>query len=73
VANDRPDLPQGSGEHVLAAAGIARWVLTLRDVPAGSALGRWLAEPHLFDGQPGTLTKSCDALVFLKAAAPVKN
>ncbi len=70
VANDRPDLPEGSGEHVLAAAGIARWVLTLRDVPDGTALGRWLAEPHLFDGQPGTLAKSCDALVFLQAGGP---
>ena len=66
----RADLPEGSGEHVLAAAGIAQWVLDLRNVPAGSALGRWLAEPHLFHGQPGTLAKTCDALVFLEAGGP---
>jgi hypothetical protein len=73
VAIHRPDLPEGSGEQVLAAAGIAQWVLTLRDVPAGTALGRWLAEPHLFDGHPGTIAKGCDALLFLQAAAPAKN
>jgi hypothetical protein len=73
VAVHRPDLPEGSGEHMLAAAGIAQWVLDLRKVPAGSALGRWLAEPHLFHGQPGTLAKSCDALVFLEANSAPKN
>jgi hypothetical protein len=73
VAIHRADLPEGSGEHVLAAAGIAQWVLNLRDVPGGSALGHWLAEPHLFHGQPGTLAKSCDALVFLEAGGAAKN
>jgi hypothetical protein len=73
VAIHRGDLPEGSGEHVLAAAGIAQWVLNLREVPVGSALGRWLAEPHLFHGQPGTLAKSCDALVFLEAGGASKN
>ena len=73
VAIHRADLAEGSGEHVLAAAGIAQWVLNLRDVPAGSALGRWLGEPHLFHGQPGTLAKSCDALVFLEANQAPKN
>jgi hypothetical protein len=73
VAIHRADLPEGSGEQVLAAAGIAQWVLNLRDVPGGSALGRWLAEPHLFHGQPGTLAKSCDALVFLEASPAPKN
>ena len=53
--------------------GVSRWVLNLREIPAATALGRWLAEPHLFDGQPGTLSKSCDALVFLEAAIPAKN
>jgi hypothetical protein len=73
VAIHRADLPEGSGEQVLAAAGIAQWVLDLREVPGGSALGRWLAEPHLFHGQPGTLAKSCDALVFLEANQASKN
>jgi hypothetical protein len=58
---------------VLAAAGIARWILNLGSVPGGSALGRWLGEPHLFHGQPGTLAKSCDALVFLEAEQGSKN
>jgi hypothetical protein len=73
VAVHRAELPEGSGEQVLAAAGIAQWVLNLREVPDGSPLGRWLAEPHLFHGQPGTLAKSCDALVFLEASQPAKN
>jgi hypothetical protein len=73
VAVHRADLAEGSGEHVLAAAGIAQWVLNLGSVPGGSALGRWLSEPHLFHGQPGTLAKSCDALVFLEADQGSKN
>jgi hypothetical protein len=73
VAIHRAGLPEGSGERVLAAAGIAQWVLHLREVPAPSALGRWLAEPHLFYGQPGTLAKNCDALVFLEAGGAAKN
>jgi hypothetical protein len=40
--------------------------LDLAAVPAESALGRWLGEPHLFDGTPGTLSKSCDVLIFLE-------
>ncbi len=66
VAVHRGDLPEGSGEHVLAAAGMPGFSLDLAKVPADSALGRWLGEPHLFDGTPGTLSKSCDALIFLE-------
>jgi hypothetical protein len=73
VAIHRVDMAEGSGEHVLAAAGIAQWVLDLRQVPGDSALGRWLVEPHLFHGQPGTLTKICDTLVFLEANQASKN
>jgi hypothetical protein len=67
------DLAEGAGEQVLAATGIAQWVLDLKGVPAASALGRWLAEPHLFHGEPGTLAKTCDALVFLEAGGAPKN
>jgi hypothetical protein len=67
VAVHRPDMPEGAGEYVLAAAGIPQWVLELRTVPDGSALARWLAEPHLFHGQPATLATACDSLVFLEA------
>ena len=73
VAIDRADLAEGSGEHVLAAAGMAQWILHLGDVPGGSALGRWLGEPHLFHGQPVTLAKSCEALLFLQASGAAKN
>jgi hypothetical protein len=73
VAIHRTDLADGSGEQVLSAAGIPQWVLDLRKVPVSSALGRWLAEPHLFHGQPGTLSKSCDSLVFLEANQASRN
>jgi hypothetical protein len=73
VVVHRADLAEGSGEHVLAAAGMAQWVLDLASVPDGTALGRWLGEPHLFHGQPGTLAKSCHGLVFLEANQAPKN
>jgi hypothetical protein len=63
----RADLPEGSGENVLAGAGLTGFALELAKVPADSALGRWLGEPHLFGGQPGTLAKTCDTLVFMEA------
>jgi hypothetical protein len=64
----RGDLPEGSGENLLAAAGLTSFALNLAKVPADSALGRWLGEPHLFGGQPGTPAKTCDTLVFMEAA-----
>ncbi|MEO8593853.1 MAG: hypothetical protein ABI759_11075 [Candidatus Solibacter sp.] len=69
LAVHRAEMPEGAGEHVFAAVGIPQWVLDLRSVPAGSHLARWLSEPHLFHGQPGTITANCDALVFLEAGA----
>ncbi len=63
----RGELSEGAGEHVLAAAGMPGFALDLAKVPSESALARWLAEPHLFDGQPGTLSKACDTLIFLDA------
>jgi hypothetical protein len=73
VAVHRDDLPEGSGETVLAAAEVPAFVLQLGKVPAETALGRWLGEPHLFDGQPATLTRSCDALIFLEVNHASKN
>jgi hypothetical protein len=67
VALHRADLPEGSGEKVLAAAGMGGFTLSLAKVPADSALGRWLGEAHLFNGQPGTLAKTCDTLIFMEA------
>jgi hypothetical protein len=69
VATHRGELPEGSGEHVLAAAGMPGFSLELAKVPPETALGRWLNEPHLFDGQPGTLAKRCDTLIFLDAGS----
>jgi len=40
--------PEGSGDAVLAAAGLPRFFLNLAKVPSGGALGRWLAGLHLF-------------------------
>jgi len=73
VAVHRAEMTEGAGELVLAAAGMPQWVLDLRSLPAASPLARWLAEPHLFHGQPGTIASNCDALVFLEASAPAKN
>ncbi|MEO8373283.1 MAG: hypothetical protein ABI806_29130 [Candidatus Solibacter sp.] len=69
VAVHRADMPEGAGEYVLAAAGMPQWVLDLHTVPAGSALAKWLAEPHIFHGQPGTIAATCEALVFLEASS----
>ena len=73
LAVHRAEMSDGAGEHVLAAAGIPQWVLDLHNVPAASPLARWLAEPHLFHGQPATIAGHCDSLVFLEASAPLKN
>ena len=67
VAVHRGNLPEGSGETVLSAAGMPGFTLDLAKVPADTALGRWLGEAHLFDGQPGTLAKTCDTLIFMEA------
>jgi len=73
LAVHRAEMSDGAGEHVLSASGIPQWVLDLRNVPAASPLARWLAEPHLFHGQPATIAGNCDSLVFLEASAPPKN
>jgi len=73
LAVHRAEMPESAGEHVLAAAGVPQWVLDLRTLPAGNALARWLAEPHLFQGQPGTISANCDTLVFLEASPSARN
>jgi hypothetical protein len=40
--------PEGSGDAVLAAAGIPQFFLNMAKLPSGGALERWLAEMHLF-------------------------
>ncbi len=75
-----PDFAEGNGDTVLSAAGMAVFFLDLRTVPATSALGRWLLEPHSFlevgalwnqdDPQSNwrvkAMSKSYDGLVFLE-------
>jgi len=73
LAVHRAEMPEGAGEHVLSAAGMPQWVLDLRTLPPANILARWLAGPHLFQGQPGTITANCDTLVFLEATPPVRN
>jgi hypothetical protein len=67
LAVHRGNMPEGSGEHVLAAAGLPKFTLDLAKVPPETALGRWLGETHLFDGQPAALAKTCESLIFLDA------
>lgn len=43
-----PASPEGTGDAILSGAGLPLFFLNLREVPAKSELGRWLAEPHLF-------------------------
>ena len=40
--------PEGTGDAVLSATGLPLFFLHLPDVSPTTALGRWLAEPHLF-------------------------
>jgi hypothetical protein len=69
----RPDMPAGAAETVLSAAGVKAFYLDVGLVPAQSALGKWLAEPHLFGGRPAHLDKSCRGIVFVEAAANTIN
>jgi hypothetical protein len=69
----RADLPQGVAESVLSAAGLRAFYLDVGRVTAQSALGRWLAEPHLFGGRPADLAKECKGIVFVEAAGGGAN
>jgi erythromycin esterase-like protein len=40
--------PEGSGDAVLAAAGMPQFFLNMAKLPPGGALARWLGEIHLF-------------------------
>ena len=40
--------PEGSGDAVLAAAGIPQFFLNMAKLPPGGALAHWLAQMHLF-------------------------
>jgi erythromycin esterase-like protein len=46
IAAKIPAASPTSSEAVLRAAGLPRFILDLRAVPAGGALGTWLAEPQ---------------------------
>lgn len=75
-----PRSPEGSGDAVLSAAGLPLMFLDLRAVPAESALGRWLAEPHAYLNagaiwmqdtpeshlSPVSLAKAYDGLIYIE-------
>jgi hypothetical protein len=79
-AFDAPPSPEGSGDAVLSGAGLPCFFLDLAGAPAASAMGRWLAEPHLFHSvgsswfaddpdanlEPGVLRKRYDGLIFVE-------
>ena len=69
----RAEMPAGAAESVFSAAGLRAFHLDLSAVPAQSALGRWLAEPHLFGGRPAELAKACKGIVFVEAAPGAAN
>ena len=71
---------EGTGDAVLSEAGLPQFFLNIAGVPGSSALGRWLAESHLFHDlgaywviddpdaslQPVELSKSYDGLIFVE-------
>jgi erythromycin esterase len=75
-----PPSPEGTGDAVFSAAGMPLLFLDLRAVPEASALGRWLAEPHLYHSlgagwikddpdsnlQPAAISKAYDGLIFVE-------
>ncbi|HTX36627.1 MAG TPA: erythromycin esterase family protein [Bryobacteraceae bacterium] len=77
---DAPPSPEGSGDAVLSGARLPLFFLDLSSVPAAGALGRWLAEPHLFHSvgsswfpddpdanlEPGVLSKQYNGLIFVE-------
>jgi len=84
IAMKIPAAKPNSAEAVLRAAGLSRFILDLRAVPASSALGTWLAAPRPlrsigagYDADRpwsayGTtdLAETFDALVFIEESTP---
>jgi hypothetical protein len=68
-----PDMPTGAAESVFSIAGLRSFHLDLSIVPAQSALGRWLNEPHLFGGRPTELARECKGILFVDATPPQAN
>jgi hypothetical protein len=66
----RPEMQPGGAEAVLSAAGLRTFFLDLARVPGDSALGRWLAEPQLFNGSPARLAVQCRGILFVEAGNP---
>ena len=71
---------EGTGDAVLSAAAIPQFFLNATAVPGSSALGRWLADSHLFHNlgaywvlddpdaslQPQELSHSYDGVIFVE-------
>jgi hypothetical protein len=76
--------PAGSGDAVLSAVGVPEFFLNIGKAPFGGALGRWLAETHLFHDlgaywvlddpdaslQPAELSAAYDGLYFVDEVHP---
>jgi erythromycin esterase len=75
-----PPSPEGTGDAIFSAAAMPLLFLDLRAVPEASALGRWLAEPHLYHSlgagwikddpesnlHPEVLSKAYDGVIFVE-------
>ena len=75
---------EGSGDSILALAGMPSFFLNLAAIPAGGPLGHWLAQPHLFHNAGGewvtddaeanretvVLPKLYDGLIFVNEGHP---
>lgn len=73
---------EGSGDAVLAAAGIPEFFLDLRRLPSNTPLARWLAQPHefhqvgvLWDDRLVPLAPAAlyDGLVFVETSTPTRE
>ena len=69
---DAPAPPDGSGDAVLSGAGLPAFFLDLASVPPTGALGRWLAEPHLFHSV-GSSWFPADPDANFETAAPARR
>ncbi len=74
--------PEGSGDAVLAAAGMPAFFLDLRSVPAATALAAWLNQPHLFRLTgvlwnealtPQAPARLYDGLIFVEESHPTTD
>jgi len=80
VTHKVPPSPEGTGDAVFSATGLPLFFLDLSGVPEASALGRWLAESHLYHSlgaawvtddpesnlHAETMSRAYDGLIFVE-------